>query len=263
VERLGYGAVWFPGGGAEGAFAHVRELLEASERLVAATGIISVWAAEPEMVAAANRAIVDDHPGRFLLGLGISHPEGVNRRAPGTYQRPMQTMVDYLDALDRLDPAADPGQRALAALGPKMLALSAARTAGAHPYFVPVEHTAFARETLGPDALLVPEQKVLLETDPVRARAFAREQMAPYLGLVNYTSNLRRFGFGDDDIDGGGSDRLVDTIVAWGDVATVAGRIREHHAAGADQVCIQVLCHDRTEVPMADWRLLAAELGLF
>jgi probable F420-dependent oxidoreductase len=262
VEALGYGAVWFPGGAPESAFAHARDLLDASDHLIAATGIISVWSAEAAMVAEANRQLRDAHPDRFLLGLGISHPEGVNRNAPGTYRRPIDTMVEYLDELDRLDPEAEPGQRALAALGPRMLELSAARTAGAHPYFVPVEHTTFAREHLGPDALLVPEQKVLLETDPERARAIARQHMQPYLGLVNYTNNLRRFGWGDDAIADGGSDRLVDAIVVWGDPDTIAERIRAHHAAGADQVCIQVLLEDRRALPMNEWRALAGPLGL-
>ncbi|MGD9796649.1 MAG: LLM class F420-dependent oxidoreductase [Acidimicrobiia bacterium] len=262
LEGLGYGAIWFPGGAPDGAFAHARDLLEASERLVVATGIVSVWSATAEVVAAANRSLRADHPDRFLLGLGISHPEGVNRQAPGTYRRPLATMVEYLDALDRLDPDGRPGQRALAALGPKMLALSAARTAGAHPYFVPVEHTAFARAELGGGALLVPEQMVLVETDPERARAIARQHMAVYLGLVNYTSNLRRFGYGDDDFAGGGSDRLVDAIVAWGDAETVAERVRAHLDAGADQVCLQVLTEDRTELPMAAWRTLAEILDL-
>jgi probable F420-dependent oxidoreductase len=262
VEALGYSAVWFPGGRPESAFTHAHDLLAASERLVAATGIISVWSAGPEMVVEANRILRADHPGRFLLGLGISHPEGVNRQAPGTYQRPMQVMTDYLDALDRLDPDGEPGQRALAALGPKMLALSASRTAGAHPYFAPVEHTAYARGVLGPSALLVPEQKVLLETDPERARTIARQHMGVYLGLSNYTNNLRRFGFGDDDIADGGSDRLVDAIVAWGDVDTIAARVKAQHDAGANQVCLQVLREDARALPLAEWRTLAKALAL-
>jgi probable F420-dependent oxidoreductase len=262
AEALGYAAVWFPGGSPAGAFAHAHDLLAATERLVVATGIVSVWSAEAEAVAAANRDLRRDHPDRFLLGLGISHPEGVNRQEPGRYQRPIETMTAYLDALDRLDPEAGPGQRALAALGPRMLELAAARTAGAHPYFVPVEHTAYARSVLGPDAVLAPEQKVLLETDPGRARALARQHMAPYLGLVNYTSNLRRFGFGDDDLDGGGSDRLVDAIVAWGDAGAVVERVRAHQAAGADQVLLQVLKEDRQDLPLAEWRTLAGALGL-
>jgi probable F420-dependent oxidoreductase len=152
--------------------------------------------------------------------------------------------------------------RVLAALGPRMLELAAARAAGAHPYFVPVEHTAFARERLGPDALLLPEQKVVLETDPETARAVARRAMAIYLGLPNYTDNLRRFGFGDDDLVDGGSDRLVDAIVAWGDEDAIAARVAAHHAAGADHVAIQVLVRDTAPdaVPLDDWRRLAEAL---
>lgn len=262
IEELGYGAVWFPGGSADGAFGHARELLELSERLVVATGIISVWSATAGVVANANRSLRSDHPGRFLLGLGVSHPEGVNRQAPGTWGRPLEVMGAYLDELDTLDPDAGASQRVLAALGPKMLALSAARAAGAHPYFVPVEHTAFARAELGPDAMLAPEQKVLLETDPVRARAVARQHMAVYLGLSNYTNNLRRFGFGDADFADGGTDRLVDAIVAWGDETAIAERVRAHLAAGANQVAIQVLLEDRQALPLPEWRRLSGALSL-
>ena len=260
LEELGYGAIWYPGGPADAAFAHARDLLGASDRLVVASGIISIWATEPEVVAAENRAIRGAYPDRFLLGLGVSHPEAVNRREPERYQRPLQAMQDFFDQLDALDPTAPTLQRALAALGPKMLALAASRTAGAHPYFAPVEHTAFARDVMGPSALLAPEQAVVLETDPDRARAIGRTHMAIYLQLVNYTSNLRRFGFTDDDIAHGGSDRLVDAIVAWGDVDTVLGRVQAQHDAGADHVCLQVLAEDPRAIPLADWRRIGAAL---
>jgi probable F420-dependent oxidoreductase len=202
-----------------------------------------------------NRALLHDHPGRFLLGLGVSHPEA---KPDGTWTKPLAAMRTFLDGLDAADPDADPSQRALAALGPKMLALAAERTAGAHPYFVPVEHTAAARNQLGPDPLLAPEQMVVLEADPERARRIARAGIQLYLGLTNYTTNLRRYGFDDEDFAAGGSDRLVDAIVAWGDVDSIAARIRDQHDAGADHVCVQVLSENPGAVPQEAWRELGA-----
>ena len=255
VESLGYGAVWFPAGPIESAFELARRLLDASSRLAVATGILSVWAGDAPSVAAANQALGKDHPDRFLLGLGISHPELVDRETPGRYKTPIETVNAFLDALD-----GDRQQLALAALGPKMLKLAATRTAGAHPYFVPVEHTAFARDTMGPGALLAPEQAVVLERDPSRARELARGHMKLYLGLSNYVRNLRRMGFTEDDVSGGGSDRLVDAIVAWGDADQIARRVRDHHAAGADHVCVQVITGDAGTVPLDQWRQLAPAL---
>ena len=168
-------------------------------------------------------------------------------------------MVAYLDALDAQATPVPPARRVLAALGPRMLELAAARSAGAHPYFVPVEHTARARSILGPGPLLAPEVAVVLETDPVRARELARLYANIYLGLPNYTQNLRTFGFGDDDIVGGGSDRLIDAVIPWGDAETVTGAIRAHQDAGADHVCIQVVS-DRQEFPLDGYRELAATL---
>jgi probable F420-dependent oxidoreductase len=167
-------------------------------------------------------------------------------------------MVDYLDALDALDTPVPVERRALAALGPRMLELAARRSAGAHPYFVPVEHTARARSILGPAPLLAPEVAVVLETDAAAARALAREYASLYLALPNYTQNLRRFGFGDEDIDAGGSDRLIDAVIPWGNATTVAARIGEHHDAGADHVCVQVISSTgRNGVPLAEYRELA------
>jgi probable F420-dependent oxidoreductase len=259
LEELGYGAVWYPGRGAATSLGQARRLLAASARMKFATGIVSIWASDATEVAAGVGEIRVAHPDRFLLGLGVSHPEAVNQREPGRYDKPVAAMVEFLDALDA---AGDkhPGERALAALGPRMLRLSADRAAGAHPYFVPVEHTAFAREHLGADPLLAPEQAVVLETDAEKARQIARGHMQLYLQLVNYTNNLRRFGFTDADIEGGGSDRLVDAIVAWGDAETVAERIKAHHDAGADHVCIQVLGANPMAAPLADWRTLAGAL---
>ena len=165
-----------------------------------------------------------------------------------------------MDAAPYVGPDVEPPPRVLAALGPKMLELASMRTDGAHPYFVPVEHTAFARRELGEVPLLAPEQAVVLEADPEKARAIARNHMRIYLGLPNYTNNLRRMGFSDEDIDNGGSDRLVDAIVAWGDIDTVVSRVKAHHDAGADHVCIQVLVEDYRSVPMQQWRELAPAL---
>jgi probable F420-dependent oxidoreductase len=197
-----------------------------------ASGILSIWLASPEEVAAGVAGLEAAHPGRFLLGLGVSHAPLVERLG-GRCRRPYSRMVDYLDALDRQQPSVRAGRRVLAALGPRMLALAAARAAGAHPYFVTVEHTASARAALGTGPLLAPEQGVVLERDPERARRIARSHVARYLALPNYTDNLRTVGFGDDDLAGEGSDRLVDAVVAWGDPETVARRVGEHLKAGA------------------------------
>ena len=263
LESLGFGTLWLGGGQQRGFPPRFRTLLDATSRITVASGILSVWLASPEEAAAGVAALEAAHPGRFLLGLGVSHAPLVERLGE-RYQRPYRRMVDYLDALDRLDrqrPPVPADRRVLAALGPRMLALAAARAAGAHPYFVPVEHTARARQTLGSGPLLAPEQGVVLERDPERARRIARAHVARYLAMPNYTNNLRRFGFGDDDLDGDGSDRLVDAVVAWGDPETVARRVREHHQAGADHVCVQLLS-ERTEreFPRAEYRELAAAL---
>jgi probable F420-dependent oxidoreductase len=196
----------------------------------------------------------DRFPGRFLLGIGASHSVAV-----ADYSRPYSKVVAYLDALDALPTPVPPGRRVLAALGPRMLELAAARTAGAHPYFVPVEHTAFARDTLGPTPLLAPEVAVVLETDADRARELARGYASTYLGLPNYTQNLRRFGFGDEDIDGGGSDRLIDAVIPWGDAAAIAAAVAAHHDAGADHVCLQVI-GDRQDFPLQGYQELARTL---
>jgi probable F420-dependent oxidoreductase len=191
------------------------------------------------------------------LGIGASH--GVIVR---DYSRPYSHMVSYLDTLDAATPTVPKERRALAALGPKMLALAAERSVGAHPYFVPVEHTARARKVLGPDPLLAPEVTVVIEPDPERARELARTFTTNYLALPNYANNLRTLGYSEDDLTGGGSDRLVDAIVAWGDVDAVAARIRQHHDAGANHVCVQVIAGGRGVFPLEQYRQLAkAALG--
>jgi probable F420-dependent oxidoreductase len=235
LEELGFAAVWL-GASPPADLKDAAELLDASSRLVVATGIVNVWDSPPEEVAASVRRLAS---GRFLLGVGIGH-----RRAVGeAYVRPYDKLVGYLDALDT---AGVPVQaRALAALGPRVLRLAAERTAGAHPYLVTPEHTARAREILGAGPLLAPEQKVVLETDPDAARALARRRLGPYLVLENYTNNWRRLGFTDEELAGEGSDRLVDALVAWGDEEAIRSRVAEHHAAGADHVALQVLNPDK------------------
>ncbi|MER7984623.1 LLM class F420-dependent oxidoreductase [Streptomyces noursei] len=250
IEQLGYGALWFGEGSAtKEAFTHAGLLLAATERITVATGIANIWGRDAASANGAALTLAEAHDGRFLLGLGASHAPLVQLRGHA-YAKPLAAMRDYLDALDSAPyegPLPDPAPaRVLAALGPKMLELARDRAAGAHPYFVPVEHTARAREVLGAGPLLAPEQAVLLETDPAKARALAREHHTRfYLELPNYVGNLRRFGFGDDDFAGGGSDRLVDALVAWGDVDTVRRRVQEHLDAGADHVALQPLAADR------------------
>jgi probable F420-dependent oxidoreductase len=248
VERLGYGAIWL-GGSPAGDLVAVERLLAATDRIVVATGIVNMWQDDPTTVGASFRRIAAAHPGRFLLGVGVGH-----REATAEYRKPLDMIAEYLDGLDR---AGVPQQdRVLAALGPKVLRVAAERTAGAHPYLVTPEHTRQARELLGPDVLLAPEQKVVLGTDPVAARAIGRPAVEkPYLGLVNYTSNLKRLGYTDADLADGGSDRLIDALVVHGDAALAAG-VTAHLDAGADHVAVQALGPD----PLPALRALAGEL---
>lgn len=261
LDSLGFGAVWVPEAVGREPFASAMALLGASERLAFCTGIASIHARTAQTMQAGWKTVSEAFPGRFLLGLGVSHQPMVEGVHGHSYDKPYSTMVNYLDQMDRgLFFAAGPSEapaRALAALGPRMLRLSAERGVGAHPYFVPVEHTAIAREALGTGPLLMPEQAAVFETDPSTARAIARRHMATYLRLPNYTNNLKRLGWTDDDIADGGSDALVDAIVVWGSLETIAARVREHHSAGADHVCVQVLPHDDGALPMAEWRELA------
>ena len=264
LEELGYGALWIPEAVGREPFVSATLLLAGTTSLKVATGIVSIYGRDAMTAAAAHRTIEEAFPGRFLLGLGVSHQPMVEGVRGHTYDRPLTTMREYLDGMDRAPFVASQGpgapQRALAALGPKMLELAATRAAGAHPYFVPVEHTAVARGVLGEGPLLAPEQAIVLSTDAEAARTIARQHMAIYLGLPNYTNNLRRLGFGDDDLAGGGSDRLVDAIVAWGDVDAIVARVRAHHDAGADHVCVQVLTAAMGALPMPEWRTLAPAL---
>jgi probable F420-dependent oxidoreductase len=263
VEQLGYGALWVAEAVGRDPFVSASVLLHSTERLPVATGIANIYARDPMTMAAAQKTLAEAFPDRFLLGLGVSHGHLVAGVRKHDYTKPYSYMVEYLDRMDRalfmaIGPERDPG-RLLAALGPKMLELAANRANGAHPYFTTPDHTATAREAIGPDALLAPEQMVVLETDPTEARRIARAGMKIYLDLPNYWNNLVRLGFTDDDRADGGSDRLVDAIVAWGTEDDIVRRVAEHHAAGADHVAVQVLVDDFA-FPGEQWRRLAPGL---
>jgi probable F420-dependent oxidoreductase len=265
VEAMGWGCVWIPEAVNRDAMVNSALLLSASSTMKVGTGIASIWGRDPMTTAASLHTLSEAWPGRFVLGLGVSHQPMVEGIRAMDYTKPFSKMQAYLAAMEDalyFAPKAEHEHVVLAALGPRMLELAATVADGAHPYFVPVEHTAFAREHLGPDALLAPEQAVVLATDPEQARAVARGHMATYLGLPNYTNNLRRFGWGDEDLAAPGSDRLVDAIVAWGDEQAIVDRVKAHHDAGADHVALQVLPHDGTSVPMDDWRRLSEAFGL-
>ncbi len=255
LESLGYGTLWSSGGFEPGLAPRFGELLAATDRAVVASGIASIWTTTPADVAPTIAGLEARFDDRFLFGIGASHSAIVQ-----DYTRPYSRMVEYLDGLDASDAPVPPERRVLAALGPRMLELAKERAAGAHPYFVPVEHTAYAREVLGPAPLLATEVAVVLETDREAALRRAREYASIYLPLPNYTNNLRRFGFTDDDIEGGGSDRLIEAVIPWGDAATVAERVRAHLDAGADHVCVQVVA-DYSTFPLAEYRELAPALS--
>ena len=256
LEELGYGALWMPGGTDATLLDSVTTLLGATRRTTIATGILNIWKHEPADVGIWWKGLSEDHQARTLLGLGVSHAPVIG----ADYTRPVATMSAYLD---RLGAAGVPADRCcLAALGPKMLELARDRTAGAHPYLVTVEHTAEARERLGPGVLLAPEQGVILETDPVKARAAARRYVLGYGRMPNYANSWRRLGFSEEDV-ATGSDKLCDALFAWGDVDQIAGRVRAHLDAGADHVCMQVTrldpSGDFAEVRQS-WRTLAKAL---
>ncbi len=252
LEELGYGSLWSSGGFDPGLSPHFERLLDATRRAVVASGIVTIWNSAPEELGAATAGLEARHPGRFLLGLGASHAPLVEH-----YARPYHRMVEFLDALDALEAPVGRERRVLAALGPRMLELAAARAVGAHPYLVPVEHTERAREIMGPGPLLAPEVTAIVEPDPRKARAQARSFVGGYLTLPNYANNLRALGFSDDDLSGGGSDRVVDAVVAHGDAEAVAGRVREHLRAGADHVALQLLTTG-DGFPLDDYRRVAS-----
>jgi probable F420-dependent oxidoreductase len=263
IEELGFGAIWIPEAVGRDPFVASALLLAATERIALATGIANVYARDPMTMAACQKTVAEAFPNRFLLGLGVSHGHLVAGVRKHDYSKPYSHMVEYLERMDKalfmaVGPAEEPG-RVLAALGPKMLQLAATQANGAHPYFTTPEHTGQAREVMGSDALLAPEQMCVLSTDPAEARRIARQGMKIYMGLPNYWNNLLRLGFTEEDRENGGSDRLVDAIVVWGTPADVAARVKQHHDAGADHVCVQVLQEGR-DIPESAWRDLAQVL---
>ena len=233
IEKLGYGALWI-GGSPKGDLNYVEPLLEATDNLQVATGIINVWQADSGEVSEAYHRVEKAHPGRFLLGIGVGHPE-----PPEEYRKPYDVLVEYLDALDAAH--VPTSRRVIAALGPKVLKLAAARSAGAHPYLTTPQHTGQAHNLIGNTVFLAPEHKVVLSTDVEHAREIGRGAVDFYLNLSNYLNNWRRLGFTEDDIAKPGSDRLIDAVVAHGTAADVAARLNQHLDAGADHVAIQVL----------------------
>lgn len=252
IEALGYGAVWV-GGSPPAELDWVEPILDATTTLKVATGIVNIWTAAAGPVAESFHRIEAAHPGRFLLGIGVGHPE-----AQQQYRKPLEALNEYLDKLDEFGVPRE--RRVVAALGPKVLQLAATRSAGAHPYLTTPEHTARARELIGPEAFLAPEHKAVLTTDAKQARAVGREALAIYLNLANYLNNWKRLGFSDEDVAKPGSDRLVDAVVAYGTVDAIAARLTEHLDAGADHVPVQVLTGPDQLVPaLAE---LAGPLGL-
>jgi len=253
LERLGYSTLWLPEAIGRDPFATFGFLGGQCERLVFATGIANLYARDAVTTKALANTLGNLTGGRFVLGLGVSHAHLVSGVRGHAYGKPLSTMRAYLEAMEkalyRAPGPPTPVPVLLAALRPKMLALAAERAQGAHPYLVPPEHTARAREILGPDRVLAPEQKVLLQTDPAKARAVARQALAIYLGLPNYQNNLKWLGYSDRDFADGGSDRLVDALVAWGDEDAIRARVQAHYDAGADHVCIQPLDPDGRPVP--------------
>jgi probable F420-dependent oxidoreductase len=254
IERLGFGALWL-GSSPAGDLIQAGELLDATTTLTLATSIVNMWQDQPEDVAGSFARVHRRHPGRFLLGVGAGH-----REAARQYARPYETLARYVDVLQAGGVPRD--SLVLAALGPRVLGLARDRAGGAIPYLVPPEHTRRARAVLGPGPLLAPEHKVVLDTDPDRARALGRTRVQrPYLGLVNYTSNLRRLGWSEADLSGAGSDALVDALVAHGSPAEVAGQLTRHLDAGADHVCLQLVTEEGAD-PLPSYRALAPALGL-
>jgi len=250
VESLGFGALWL---GGSPKLPSVEPLLAASSTLAVATGIVNVWQNEPAELAAQFHALDGEHPGRLLVGIGIGHPE-----ATAEYRSPLATMRAFLDGLDEAPEPLPRNRRAVSALAPRMLALAAERSLGTHTYFVPVEHTRWARAQLGPGPLIAAELACVVDEDDERARAAARRYAEMYLARSNYTNALRRLGYGDDDLGGGGSDRLIDAVIPHGSAEQVAAVARAHRAAGADHVCLQPVGVEG--IPLREWTALATAL---
>ena len=264
LETLGFGALWFGEAFGREALTQAGLLLAGTRRIVIATGIANIYGRDPVTMAAGQKTLAEAYPTRFLLGLGVSHVPLVEELRGHRYDKPVATMRSYLEAMDQAPyRGAPPGikpLRVLAALGPQMLQLASERTDGAHPYNTTPEHTALARKLLGAGPLLCPEQAVILETSATKARAIARSFLSVYLTLPNYTNNFLRLGFSESDFVNGGSDRLIDAVIAWGDLKAVLSRIKEHRSAGADHVCIQVLTESQQDFPLSESRTIAAAL---
>lgn len=259
LEDLGFTALWIPDVGGP-VLDSVDHLLSSTKQVVIATGILNLWMHEPADVAARYQSLTAEHGERFLLGIGVSHAPLIDSREPGRYRKPLAATRAFLDGIDAAQTPVPVGNRVLAALGPKMLELSATRARGAHPYLVTPEHTRGAREVLGTGPLLLPEQTVLLTEDASVAHTVGKDWLRSYLALPNYANNLLRSGFTEEDVTSV-SDRLFDAIIAWGDEEKVLARVNEHRDAGADHVCVQVLTADPREFPREQWRRLAAALG--
>ena len=259
VEAWGYAALWLPESRGRNVLVHSSWLLANTTKLIVAPGIANIYARDPMAMVNGQRALAEQSSGRFLLGLGVSHVPSVEGVRGHVYGKPVATMRAYLDAMKAAPYGAPaPAEKPLtilAALGPRMMALSASHADGAHPYNVTPEHTHEARQILGPGKFLCPEVWVLLETDATRARSLGREALANYLRLDNYVNNWRRLGFGDSDFAGGGSDRFVDANIAWGDEGKIRARLKEHWDAGADHICIQSISPDGGRKP--DEKVLA------
>jgi probable F420-dependent oxidoreductase len=261
LDELGYGAIWT--GSSEANLARQERILAATSRIVAATGIVSVWLNPADELSASYRRLETQYPDRLLIGLGSSHAPMVEAQGI-KYERPLSRLRAYVDELDTITDGIPRDRRILAALGPKALSLAAERSLGAHPYLVTPVHTREARGRIGPEAWLAPEQTVVLESNPEKARAIARAMLQLYLRLPNYTNNLRRQGFTDEDFASGGSDRLVDALVAWGDADAILDRIAEHHEAGASHVSLQVLNSAEAgthPLPRREWREIGEALS--
>jgi probable F420-dependent oxidoreductase len=263
-EAMGFASVWIPESlGSKEVFAHASILLAQSSRAVVAPGIASIYARDPMAMANGARALAEAYPGRFVLGIGVSHAPSVASRG-GSYGKPIETMAEYLDGMAAAQYAGPAPSEAvplvLAALGPRMLELAARRADGAHPYFVPIDHTAIARAALGTEPCLAVEQTAVLTTDPEEARRIARAFARHYLALPNYANNLRRLGWSDEDIANDGSDRLIDAVVAWGDVGTIVARVKAHLDAGADHVCVQLRADSSADPALGGYAELVSGL---
>jgi probable F420-dependent oxidoreductase len=260
LEELGASAVWI---GADALLDRGAQLAAASFKTKIASSVASIWAHEPLEIASSYRSLDEAHPGRFMLGIGVSHGPIVERMVPSKrYAKPVSSMLCWLDELDSAPRSVSSDERVIGAIWPRMLGVARDRAAGAHPYLVSPAHTLAAREILGPGPLLAPAQVVVLERDPHRAREIGRRHLnSPYMMLPNYVRNWLRYGFAPNDVAAGGSDRLIDGLIAWGDAERVAGRVREHFEAGADHVAVQVVTADGAAFPRRQWRELTAALG--